>query len=312
MTPPRIVDRTDLEGRSAGSGPPSSGPSAEAPANASNPDPAAGGDASPLPPVGTDAFRTALDALVERYQRPAFIADDPVSVPRAFDDPADQEIAGLFAALLAWGRRSVLLAKLADLLDRMDHRPARFVRDFDAAGARALAGFKHRTFGEYDAVAVTLAVQTVTREHGSLGALFAAGADGAPDIGPAIQQFSDTLLTAVPETPPRAKHLARPSTGSACKRLSMYARWMVRSGPVDLGLWRGVRPDQLVVPLDVHTGRQARRLGMLHRRYDDWRAVQELTDVCRALAPGDPARYDYALFGLGAYGGAPIPPDDDA
>ena len=299
MTPPRIVDRHDLEGRSAEGGPPPSGPSAHrAPA-----DP----PASLLPPVGTDAFRDALEALVDRYERPAFVADDPVSVPRAFDDPADQEVAGLFAALLAWGRRSVLLAKLADLLERMDHRPARFVHDFDAAGARALAGFKHRTFGEYDAVATTLAVQAVRREHGSLGALFAAGARGAPDIGPAIQRLSDGLLAAVPGTPPRAKHLARPSTGSACKRLSMYARWMVRSGPVDLGLWRDVRPDQLVVPLDVHTGRQARRLGMLARRYDDWRAVQELTDVCRALCPNDPARYDYALFGLGAYGGDPIP-----
>ena len=92
----------------------------------------------------------------------------------------------------------------------------------------------------------------------------------------------------------RRKHLARPSTGSACKRLAMYARWMTRPGPVDLGLWAGVRPDQLVVPLDVHTGRQARRLGLLARPSDDWRAVQELTAACRALDPDDPARYDFA------------------
>ena len=305
MTEPRIVSR-DAEGRSlTGGGPPPVRPGAP---SATKPE-----TTSPLPPVGTDAFGVALDALVDRYQRPAFIADDPVSVPRAFDDPADQEIAGLFAALLAWGRRSVLLAKLADLMERMGSRPARFVSDFDAGrdGPR-LAGFKHRTFGEYDAVATTLAVQAVVRRHGSLGALFAAGARDAsgaptPDVGPAIQHFSDTLLTAVPGTLPRAKHLARPSTGSACKRLSMYARWMVRPGPVDLGLWSGLDPSQLVLPLDVHTGRQARRLGMMARRTDDWRAVQEVTDVCRALCPHDPARYDYALFGLGAYGGAPIP-----
>ncbi|MEM6286659.1 MAG: DUF2400 family protein [Bacteroidota bacterium] len=86
----------------------------------------------------------------------------------------------------------------------------------------------------------------------------------------------------------------------------MYARWMTRPGPVDLGLWDAVRPSQLVLPLDVHTGRQARRLGVLARRADDWRAVQELTDVCRALCPGDPARYDFALFGLGAYEGGQI------
>lgn len=289
----------DKTGRPSGGGPLASEPDAEA---------ADAEDGAPFPPPGTEAFRQALDALVDRYERPAFVAEDPVSVPRAFDDPADQEVAGLFAALLAWGRRSVLLAKLADLLERMDHRPARFVRDFEPGrdGAR-LAGFKHRTFGEADAVATVRAVQTVLVEHGSLGALFASGLGGAPDIGPAIQRFSDTLLTADPAYPPRSKHLARPSTGSACKRLSMYARWMVRGGPVDLGLWRDVRPHQLVIPLDVHTGRQARRLGMLARTQDDWRAVQELTDACRALCPDDPARYDYALFGLGAYGGAPIP-----
>jgi len=247
--------------------------------------------------------RALLDPLVARYERPAFLDDDPISVVHAFDDPADQEVIGLFAAVLAWGRRSVILNKLADLVDRMGARPHRFVRDFSIARADALDGFKHRTFTPTDAVGLTLALRSVLETHGSLGALFSAGLRDDGDIGPAIQQFSDTLLAASPEAGVRAKHLARPSTGSACKRLSMYARWMTRPGPVDLGLWAGVRPDQLVIPLDVHTGTQARRLGLLERRYDDWRAVQELTDVCRALSPADPARYDFALFGLGAYGG---------
>ena len=262
----------------------------------------------PPPPPDSDAFRPWLDALVDRYERPAFIDDDPVGVPRAFSDPADQETIGLFAALLAWGRRSVILAKLADLVDRMDGRPARFVDAFEAGrhGDR-LADFRHRTFQPHDAVAVVLAVQAVRREWGSLGALFESGLrPDATDVGPAIQRFSDTLLTAVPHAPPRSKHLARPSTGSACKRLAMYARWMTRPGPVDLALWPGVRPSQLVLPLDVHTGRQARRLGLLERRYDDWHAVQEVTGRLRALCPEDPARYDYALFGLGAYEGREI------
>ena len=258
----------------------------------------------PAPP---DDLRRTLDALADRYERPAFIDDDPVSVPHAFDDPADQEIVGLFAALLAWGRRSVVLAKMADLVDRVDGRPHRFVRDFRAGrdGGR-LDGFKHRTFSSADAVALTVALRATLETWGSLGALFASGVGGAADVGPGIQRFSDTLLTVAPEAGVRRKHLARPSTGSACKRLAMYARWMTRPGPVDLGLWRGVRPDQLVVPLDVHTGRQARRLGLLTRRSDDWRAVQELTAACRALDPDDPARYDFALFGLGAYEGREI------
>lgn len=260
----------------------------------------------PLPP---EALRAHLDALADRYERPAFAHDDPIQVPRAFDDPADQEIIGLIAGLLAWGRRATILAKLADLVERMDGRPAAFVRAF-RPGDSHLDGFKHRTFTPDDARALVLALQAVLRTRGSLGALFAAHLPpDAPDIGPAIQGFSDELLAAVPEAPLRKKHLARPSTGSACKRLSMVARWMVRPGPVDLGLWTFVRPDQLVLPLDVHTGRQARRLGLLTRPTDDWRAVQEVTARLRALDPADPVRYDFALFGLGAYGGAPLPGD---
>ncbi|MEM1055098.1 MAG: TIGR02757 family protein [Bacteroidota bacterium] len=268
--------------------------------------------AAPFPPIDppeTD-LTARLGALVERYERPAFIGEDPICIPHAFESPADREVAGLFAAVLAWGRRSVLLAKLAELMERMDHAPARFVRTATEAGvADALEGFKHRTFTSGDAVSLTLAVQAAMERHGSLGALFASGLrEDVPHIGPAIQTFSDTLLTIVPGTPVRLrKHLARPGTGSACKRLAMYARWMVRPGPVDLGVWDEVPRDKLLLPLDVHTGRQARRLGLLDRPYDDWRAALELTAACRAMDPSDPARFDYALFGLGAYDGAPIP-----
>ena len=254
-------------------------------------------------------LKPALDALADRYERPAFIADDPVALPHAFDAPADREVMGLFAALLAWGRRSVLLAKLAELAERMGHRPHAFVAGFDPArdGPR-LAGFRHRTFQPDDAVALAAALRAALARYGSVEGVFAAHLPPeAPHVGPGIEGLSTTLLTIVPDTPRRlAKHLARPSTGSACKRLAMYARWMVRPGPVDLGLWTCARPAQLVLPLDVHTGRQARRLGLLRRPQDDWRAVLELTEACRALDPADPARYDYALFGLGAYGGEEI------
>lgn len=252
------------------------------------------------------SLKADLDALAARYERAAFIAHDPVALPHAFDARGDREVMGLFAALLAWGRRDTLLRKLAELAERMGHRPHAFVTGFDPArDAARLAGFKHRTFRPDDAVALVRALQAALARYGSVEGVFAAHLPpDAPHVGPGIEGLSTTLLTIVPETPPRlAKHLARPSTGSACKRLAMYARWMVRPGPVDLGLWTCARPSQLVVPLDVHTGRQARRLGLLRRPQDDWRAVLELTAACRALDPADPARYDYALFGLGAYGG---------
>ena len=268
--------------------------------------------AAPLPPAepAPAALRRRLDALAAQYERPAFIGEDPVSIPHAFESPADREVAGLFAAVLAWGRRSVLLAKLAELMERMRYAPAAFVDGFDPArDAERLEGFKHRTFTSGDAVWLTRAVQAARARHGSLErTLLAHLPPEAEHVGPGIQGLSDTLLTVVPGTPARLrKHLARPGTGSACKRLAMYLRWMVRPGPVDFGLWRGVGVERLIVPLDVHTGRQARRLGLLHRSYDDWRAALELTASCRAMDPADPCRYDYALFGLGAYGGAPMP-----
>ncbi len=270
------------------------------PASSSGPLPFAGA----APPFGP--LREELDELVLRYERVEFIARDPVALPHAFDDPVDREVIGIFAALLAWGRRSVLLANLESLVERMDHRPAAFVRDFNIGrDTSRLAGFRHRTFGAEDAISLTLALQGTLRQYGSIQRAFGAHLPaGAPDIGPGIEGLSNTLLTIVPGTPSRmAKHLARPSTGSACKRLAMYARWMIRPGPVDLGIWGCARTDQLVLPLDVHTGRQARRLGLLQRTQDDWHAVQELTAICRRFDPDDPARYDYALFGLGAYGG---------
>jgi uncharacterized protein (TIGR02757 family) len=272
-------------------------------------------DFLPGPPSFSGAapsFAADLDALVARYERPAFIASDPIALPHGFDERGDREVIGLYSALLAWGKRSIMLAKLAELVERMRGRPLAFVLGFDPdRDGDRLAGFRHRTFQPDDAVALTLSLRDTLRRYGTVEAAFAEHLPaGAQDIGPAIEGLSTTLLSLVPDTPPRmAKHLARPSTGSACKRLAMYARWMVRPGPVDLGLWSCARADQLVLPLDVHTGRQARRLGLLARPQDDWRAVLELTAACRALNRRDPARYDFALFGLGAYGGKALVED---
>lgn len=250
-------------------------------------------------------LKTYLDALVGRFERPDFIADDPISIPHGFDDPRDREVIGFYAALLAWGRRATIMNKMAELCERMRYRPYRFVLDFDPArDAACLDGFKHRTFQPVDAQWLTSALSTVLRRHETMEAVFRhhLPAD-ALHAGPALQGVSDTLFSVLPGTPARLrKHLPRPSTGSACKRMSMYLRWMVRPGPVDFGIWTQIRPDQLILPLDVHSGRQARALGLLSRRQDDWRAALELTQNCRRLHAPDPARYDFAFFGAGAYG----------
>ncbi len=244
-----------------------------------------------------------LDALVRHFEQPAFIREDPVAVVHGFTDPRDQETIGLYAALLAWGRRATVIDKLTDLCERMDFRPYSFVRGFDhARDGHRLATFRHRTFQPDDAFWLTMNLSLLLRRFHTLEAIFRC-AHTDKDVGPAIQAFSDAVMRMSDETPPRLqKHLARPKAGSACKRLCMYLRWMVRQGPVDLGLWTCIQPHQLVLPLDIHSGRQARHLGLLSRKGNDWKAALELTEICRSFSPCDPARYDFAFFGLGAYG----------
>ena len=253
----------------------------------------------------SQTLQTYLDGLVAHFERVAFIADDPIAIPHAFDSPRDQEVIGLYAALLAWGRRETVLMKMADLCERMEYRPYEYVLGFcENRDAPRLDSFKHRTFQPVDALWFTKSLSCLLRRHGTVEALFSRHLDkDAEDIGDAIEGFSRSIAGAIPETPARLrKHVARPCSGSACKRLCMYLRWMVRPGPVDLGIWRSIHPRQLVLPLDVHSGRQARNLGLLQRKANDWRAALKLTRQCRQLCPEDPARFDYALFGLGAYG----------
>jgi uncharacterized protein (TIGR02757 family) len=261
-----------------------------------------------LLPSQVRAVRDWLDPVVARFEHASFIQDDPISVPHAFDDPRDQELIGLLAALLAWGRRDIMLAKLNLLCERMSFQPARFIRDLRPTST-ALEGFVHRTFNADDAMGLCLSLQSVLREHGSLETLFAKGLRPAHlpsrdgDLTVPLSALSNELFDGVPGRPKRMrKHLARPETGSACKRLVMFLRWMVRPGPVDLGIWTALSPADLLLPLDVHSGRQARAAGLLTRTQNDWRAVQELSQVCRQLRPADPAVYDFAFFGVGSSG----------
>lgn len=246
------------------------------------------------------SLKDHLDALADRFEQPEFIDDDPIAVPHQFDNPLDREVIGLYAALLAWGRRATILSKLAELCERMNYQPYRFVYDYGEGYLNnPLSGFKHRTFQPEDAHHLTAALSKLLREHGSLQHVFA---NGEEDIGDCIQYFSEAVMDTIPGTPRRLqKHLARPSTNSACKRLAMYLRWMIRPGPVDFGLWSFLPPAKLVLPLDVHTGRQARMLGLIPYSSDNWTSACLLTGRLRKLNPEDPVRYDFALFGAGVY-----------
>lgn len=258
-----------------------------------------------MPDIPLSVLKPRLDELVARYEQPSFIDEDPISIPHAFDDPRDREVIGLYAATLAWGRRSVILSKLSELCERMENRPYAFVRDFDEdRDGHRLEEFVHRTFQPVDALWFTKSLAKALHTYGSVENLFATHLPkGAPLAGPAIQGYSETMLSILPGSPQRLrKHLSRPEAGSACKRLNMYLRWMVRPGPVDFGMWTKIRPDQLLLPLDTHASAQAREIGLTERRSTDWKAVQEVTEVCRQMCASDPARYDFALFGVGVSG----------
>lgn len=250
-----------------------------------------------------DGLKTYLDRLVHKFENPDFILEDPISIPHGFDDPDDQEIIGLFAALLAWGQRKTILNKLNELCERMNFKPAKFVHDFDAhRDAHHLAGFKHRTFNEDDSICLINNLSLLLKQYKSIEQAFLSF-QNTDTVESGIQGLSDLLFSINVHTPARLrKHLARPNAGSACKRFCMYLRWMVRPGPVDLGIWKSVNPAGLVLPLDVHSGRYARALGMLNRNQNDWRAAVQLTNNCRILSERDPSRYDFAFFGAGAYG----------
>lgn len=249
-----------------------------------------------------EELHSYLNNLVGSFETEEFIANDPILVPLSFEDPSDQEIIGLYAALLAWGQRKTLLKNLESLCERMSYNPKRFVYDFSKErDAYIFSDFKHRTFQPIDAIWLTNNISLLLKQFGSLEKVFSSSLEPhSPHIGQALQSFSGHLFEIDSQTPKRLrKHLARPNSGSACKRFCMYLRWMARKGPVDLGIWRTVNPSQLVLPLDIHSGRQARTMGMLSRKQDDWKAALELTRNCRLLSPEDPCRYDFAFFGIG-------------
>lgn len=246
--------------------------------------------------VPPEAWAGLLERWYARITLRRYVQPDPVQFVHAFDDPADQEIAGLVAATLAYGNVKAIVRSVGTLMERMNHRPARFVRDSTPAAMRQrLGSFKHRwTTGE-DLAELLSAVRRELRRHGSLGACFAAGV-GRDDatVLPALQAFVSCLAVG-------GRMLSEPSRGSACKRLHLYLRWMVRRDAVDVGAWPLVRPAMLIVPLDVHMHQLGLAMGLTARPSADGRTAEEITAAFRAIRPEDPVRYDFCLTRLGLH-----------
>ena len=264
------------------------------------------------PPIARlTEWKALLDEAADRYERPDFLDEDPLGIPHRFSDPEDIAVAGFLAASLAWGNRKSILKSCHELLDRMDDAPADFIRSARAADLKAFDGFVHRTFQEADAKRFIRCLQSLGRDGGLEGAFTAAFADAppteglqrVPDMGVALHLFKARFFADEPADR-TIKHVADPAKGSAAKRLCMYLRWMVRSNRrgVDFGLWKGISPAALRLPLDVHTAGVSRALGLLKRKANDWKAVEEVTQALRWIDAEDPVRYDFALFGMGVNG----------
>ena len=249
-------------------------------------------------------LKAFLDEKAFQYNQPKFLEEDPIQIPHRYATKEDIEISGFLTAIISWGNRKTIIAKSNDLMDRMDRSPAEFIRSASESDLEAFNGFVHRTFQSEDIKGLARGLKMLYQEYESLGAFFKAHVrDGDAHLGHTFQAFKGYLLSN--GLPLRAgKHFGDPSNGSACKRLIMFTRWMVRSNKegIDFGLW-DIDPALLSLPLDVHSGRVARSLNLLKRKQNDWKAVEELDLSIRKIAPNDPARLDYALFGLGVYEG---------
>ncbi len=261
-----------------------------------------------------------LDEKYEQYNRIDFIDSDPISIPRKFTKKEDIEIAGFLAATIAWGQRVTIINNADKLMKLMNNNPFEFVMNASIKDLKRFADFKHRTFNGVDAVFFMKALQNIYKKHGGLQNAFYQSNDNADvNLQSAITNFR-TIFFSIPHPPRTGKHISNPSENSAAKRLCMYLRWMVRTDKrgVDFGLWTGTDPiskkdkssisknnfhlpANLMCPLDVHSGNTARKLGLLTRTQNDWKAVEELTASLKKLDPADPVKYDFALFGLGVF-----------
>jgi uncharacterized protein (TIGR02757 family) len=246
-------------------------------------------------------IKLLLDEKVKLYNQPSFIEKDPVIIPHSFEKQQDVEIAGLFAAVLAWGNRTSIINNCRKLMGWMDNQPHDFILNHKDTDLKGFLSFAHRTFNATDLLYFIHFLQYHYQQHDSLEDAFVTDKKYKEDtIEQALIYFHNYFFSI--EHPDRTKkHISTPTRKSACKRLNMYLRWMVRKDNkgVDFGLWKKISPRQLVCPLDVHVARVAERLELLPNNNSNWQNTLHLTYQLREMNSNDPAVYDYALFGLG-------------
>ncbi|MCW3124623.1 MAG: hypothetical protein JWO03_281 [Bacteroidetes bacterium] len=243
-----------------------------------------------------------LEQKYKEYNKPFFIDNDPVQIPHRFSKKQDIEIAGFIAATLSWGQRVTIVKNTNRILEWMDESPHDFILNHKDKDLKRFLGFVHRTFNDTDLLYFIEFFRWFYSGHDSLEEAFTRSlTKKAPHIESALVGFQEIFFSLEDHPLRTKKHVPSPIRKSTCKRLNMYLRWMVRKDKagVDFGIWKNIKPAQLLMPLDVHVDRHARRLGLITRKQSDWQTVLELTDNLRGFDPNDPVKYDFALFGMG-------------
>ena len=245
-------------------------------------------------------LRQFLEEKHDQYNRPSFIQADPISIPHRFTSLHDREISGFLVAAIAWGRRDLILRSANILLEAMDNSPYEFIMSADSNDLMRISRFVHRTFNGTDCTYFMTGLKHIYLEYGSMEDVILEGMTGPGNLKEGISFLRSKFFHGCHEQRTE-KHFADITGGAAGKRLNMFMRWMVRNDNrgVDFGMWKRIDPSKLYIPLDIHTGNSARKLGLLTRKMNDWKAVEELTANLREFDKTDPVKYDFALFGIG-------------
>ncbi len=243
--------------------------------------------------------KTYMDELAEKYETPDFIPDDPIQFPHRFSKKADIEIAGFLASIFAYGKREVFIKKLNVLFEKMNNEPLNFILNFEKKN-KELDDFDYRFSTGIDIIQIILVLQDLYKSGQNLEELFEHGYR-QNGIRQSLQGAVDYFYSKIelPVTKGYYHLLPNPEKNSACKRLHMLLRWFVRGGCVDLGIWKFMDKSELMIPLDVHVAKVSRSLGILNRKQNDYKAVEELMQTLRQYDPKDPVKYDFAMFGFG-------------
>lgn len=247
-------------------------------------------------------LKSFLDQKVSEYNQSSFIETDPIKIPKQFSLKENIEISAFFASTLAWGSRTVIIRNAARLMVLMNNQPFNFITNFENPDDERITGFRHRTFNGIDCNFFVRSLKNIYSNHGGLQKVFETGFSKDGTIQTALQHFHSVFFE-IKSMSRTLKHISDVSRGASAKRLNLFLRWMVRNDirGIDFGIWRGIPASALMLPLDIHTGNVARKLGLLTRKSNDWAAVEEVTSRLRLFDPDDPVKYDFALFGLGAF-----------